>query len=212
MAKKFEFGIDETGKDTVAIANNYHTTLKEEYNMLFPENKVANFYRTLFRSIAITLKHFETKSNPKIGFSLLNDKGEFRLGAILTYQAPEEGEEDDSGNWNLSFTLNKDDMVNLDNHIDSHSDSFASIARAELYDSMYGHFSDSTSMNRMFDVAIREIIKFLDINSNDGDDVELTLPSIFTATVGIEGGEKVYAIVPGAMVKQLVKDDGSLSN
>ena len=211
MEKKvFEFGVEGNANEP-SISLSYVNAIREKYSMIFNETLVPNFYRTLFRSMAIVLKHFEAKATPKIGFSLLNDKGDFRIGAILTYQAPEEGEEDDNGNWNLAFTLDKEDMKELDKAIDSHSDAFWQVASSELYSAIFGHFENAVSMNQMFDEAINNIIVFLDRNSNDGSEVELTLPGIFTASCGFEDGAKVYSIVPGATIKQIIKDDANLN-
>lgn len=214
MAKKFEFGIEDPNgkkKDEISIANNYCARIKEKHGMLFPENQVSNLYRVLFRSMAIILKHFEAKATPKIGFSLLSDNGDFVIGALLTYQAPDNEDEDDQGNWNLSFTFNKEDMKDCDKLIDSHSDSFVAVAGGEIYSAMFGHFGNSTAVSIMFSEAIETIIRFLDLNTNDGEEAEITLPGIFTASCGFEDGAKAYSIVPGAVVKQIVKDDEALS-
>lgn len=210
--KKFEFGVDNNNQNQneLSISNKYTLALREKYSMLFPEQYVPNFYRVLFRSMAIVLKHYEDKNTPKIGFSLLNDRGDFVIGAILAYQAPEEGEED-SGNWNLSFTLNKEDLSDVNKLIDSHSDNFYEVASAELYAAMFGRFETATAMNQMYTEAIAVLIKFLDDNSGDSEEIEIELPGIVTASVGFEEGAKVYSIVPGATVKQIVKNDASLS-
>lgn len=171
---------------------------------------IPNLYRVMFNSITTFLKYYRTKSKPHIGFKLMDDAGDFYMGAVLDFHAPE-GESEDTGNWTLSFTLNEADMKDLDEVYDNFSDMFISVVNQEMHATAFGYFNDSSAATNMF-VAMVDVLKEqLDILSNSGDEYELTMPGIFMACVGFEDGQKVYSIIPGHNIKQQIKDDKGLS-
>ena len=192
------------------IASHYVAVIKERWSMDYPENRVAELYRVIFNSIATMLKVNRNKNNPRIGFKLLNDAGEFRLGAILEYQKAEESEED-TGNWVLSFTFYEEDMKDLNDCKDNMFDSFFTIADHEMYSTTCGHFVDGEVITDMFSAAIESLKSQLSDIADSGEEVVITLPGVFEASVGFEEGQKVYAIVPGHNIKQLIKDDKGLA-
>ena len=75
---------------------------------------------------------------------------------------------------------------------------------------MYGRFCQPEYCNQLFIEGIDTLTKFLDTNADEAEEVELIYKGIFTATVAVEGGEKVIDIVPGELVKQFIKSDSSL--
>lgn len=207
MAKKFEFGQDVENGAQTSLVNNFSVSMLEKYNFSLTSEYVPSLYKLLFRSVAIYLKTQQNKNVNKAAFKFLNAKGEFRFGAILKYQAPEEGEEEETGNWMLSFTFNEEDLEGADVVIDNHKPVYFTIVQTEMYSTTYSNFDTVENMHRLFEGCIDSLLQFLDANSNDGEDVELEMPGIFTAYCGFEDGAKVYSITPGATVKQLIKDD-----
>lgn len=196
--------------EETSIPNYFTNTIKERWGMDFYYKRVPEFYRVLFDSIAVMLKANRNKNKPHIGFKLLNDAGEFRLGAILDYEVAEDSEED-TGNWVLSFTLNEEDMNNLDDCKDNMTDTFATIADHELYSTMYGHFAEDSAITNMFSAAIESLTNQLSSMADSGEEYKVVLPGVFEASVGFEDGQKVIAIVPGHNVKQIIKDDKGLA-
>lgn len=207
MAKRFEFGQDVNNGAEISLTNNFNISMLEKYSFNIPEHLVPGLYRVMFRSIAIYLKSQQNKGVNKISCKILNAKGEFRMGATLTYQAPEEGAEDETGNWILAYTFDQSDLEGADVLIDNHKPVFFSIVQSELHSTMFGSMEGPESMHKIFEGCIDSMIEFLDANSNDGEEIELNMPDVFTAYCGFEEGSKVYSITPGATVKQLVKDD-----
>lgn len=203
MSKVFEFG--ET-----SIPEQFCIDLKDNFGILWVNSRAADFYRTVFASIADTLKIHQSKNSPRIGLTMKDDKGHFKLGAILNYQKPEEDSEEDSGNWYLEFTLDEADMTDLDISTDTHSDIFVRCAAEEASNICYGRFRSVEIMYNMYNCAIDNIIKFLDVNASEAEEVEVSLRGIFTASVAIEGGKKIMSIVPGEYIKQIVKNDSAL--
>ena len=75
---------------------------------------------------------------------------------------------------------------------------------------MNGTFKSAMIMNKLCNIAINNIIKWLDTNASEEEDVNVELKGIFTASVEVEGGKKVMGIVPGETIKQAIKDDSAL--
>lgn len=201
--KQFEF-------EQTSIPSQYSINLKDNLNIAWLDSRTADMYRTLFVSIAMVLKHHQSKDAKRIGMIMKDEKGHFKMGAILVYKEPEEDSEEDSGNWYLEFTLDPEDMNNLDVEIDNHSDVFKRCAADRAYHICYGRFRSTEIMHNMFNCAIDTLVQFLDTNANEAEDMDVTLRGIFTASVAIEDGKKVMSIVPGEFVKQVIKDDAAL--
>ena len=92
MAKKFEL-------NECSIISDVYTKMKDVYGMLIPDIMIGPIFRTVERSLATMLKYNESKTVKKMGFSIRDDKGEFVIGSILTYNPPEDEDSDDEGNY-----------------------------------------------------------------------------------------------------------------
>lgn len=203
MAKSFEF-------ENTSIPSQYSINLKDNFGILWVDSRTADMFRTMFSAIADTLKFNQTKDAKRIGMSMKDDKGNFKLGAILNFKKPEEDSEEDSGNWYLELTFNAEDMTDLDLEIDNHSDVFIRCASEEAHNICYGRFRSTDMMFNLFNCAIDTLVQFLDTNAEEAEEVEVSLRGIFTATAGVEDGKKIMSIVPGEYIKQIVKNDSAL--
>jgi hypothetical protein len=201
--KTFEF-------DQTSIPSQYSINLKDNTGIIWVDSRSADLYRTLFSAIADTLKIYQDKNLARIGMIMKDDKGNFKFGAVLNYTKPEEGSEEDSGNWYLEFTFYPEDMINLDREIDNHSDTFVRCAAQETQTICYGRFRNIGYMYSMFGIAIDTLISFLDTNASETEEVEVCLRGVFTASVAVEGGKKIMSIVPGECIKQIIKGDSVL--
>lgn len=192
----------------------FATNIRENENTRWNELRTESFYVVVFTTFAKALAAKRCGKHDT-GFIFKDDKGNFKFGGILTYQNPEEGSEDDTGNFYLSFTDNSDDFKDFDPNylIDNHNNMFVDIAKTVALDVMHGRFQSVESMNLMFNTAIDTLYVYMDKNVNNEDDVhELTLDGIFTAIATIdENGNKIISIVPGDFIKQLIKDDRAIS-
>lgn len=192
------------------ISSNYSCNLKEKFSMRWIENQTPSLYRILFSTIAQYLKLNQSKANHKSVFTLKDAKGNFKLGAIMTYHKPEEDAEDDKGNWTLEFTLDPDDVVEADFACDNHRDDFFAIASTEAYTTINARFLDSQICNNMYCEAVDVLVQWLDTNAKEDETIELVHPGVFTAVVAVENGTKVMSIVPGEIIKQMIKSDSIL--
>lgn len=196
--------------EQTSVKDQFCNDLRQLYGMSWIPERTCDVYRIIITSIVDCLKQHRSKNTPRIGFSIKDVKGNFKLGAILGYKKPEEDSEEDSGNWFLQMTFDESDMDNLDVSDDNHSDIFYTLLNHHCDKVMSGRFSDFESAYNVTVTAIDEIIKFLDINADPNEEVEISIRGIFTASVAIEKDEKVMSIVPGEFIKQLIKDDSSL--
>lgn len=201
MAKTFDF-------TECSLKQELRAELKDKYSMLVPDFLVDSLYRVFFRSFALMTKYHSNKSTHKVGFSFKDDKGQFKLGTIQTYNAPEDEESEDEGNYNLSMTFYEKDMEGCDVSLDTFTDAFITIVQTELFSDAHTHCDSNQDLIMVIAEFIDAIKIFLDRNSNDSDeDVVLKMNGVFEAAVGIENGTKVFSITPGYAVKQIVKND-----
>lgn len=200
--RSFEF-------DKTSIPSQFGINLHDNFGMAWVDSRTADMYRVLFTSIADTLKYHEAKDAKRIGMSIKDDKGHMKLGAILNFRAPEEGSDEDSGNWYLEMTFDPEDMKDLDVDVDNHTEVFVTCASKNAYDIANGRFRTTEMMFDVFNTAIDTLKDYLDQNVDMGE-VEVTLRGIFTASAAVEDGKKIMSIVPGEIIKQIIKNDAAL--
>lgn len=201
--KTFDFLNDKN----CTLNNDIRTKLKDKYSMIVPEYMVGGLYRVFFRSFALMTKYHAKKNVHKIGFSFNDDKGNFVIGTILNYEPPVDDSEDE-GNWVLSMTFDEKDMEGCDENLNTFSDAFLTIVQSELFTDIRTHCDSNSDLIRIITEFINQIKNFLDANSNDSEEeVVLKMESTFEASVSFEGGVKVFSIIPGYSVKQIVKND-----
>ena len=194
-----------------SISQELTYNLMEHYNLIWATNRCPGLYRTIFFTMANVLRFKKSKSTPKIGSALKDTNGTFKIGAILTYHAPEDNtDDDDKGNYTLEFTIHESDMNDLDVILDNHSDLFIEASGKMAFDIMSCRFVSMEYCNNIFVEAIDTLIKFMDANATEDGEFTVVYNGVFTATVTVEGGEKIISIVPGEMIKQYIKGDNSL--
>lgn len=203
MSKQFEFA-------QTSIPSQFSINLFDDHNMTWADSRTADIFRVLFTTIADVLKAHQDKTKSRIGFIMKDDKGNFTFGAILNYRKPEAGEEEDSGNWYLEFTFDPADMTDLDAEYDNHSGEFTMCSQHEAYNIASARFDRPEYMHIIYNCIIKTISDFLDANAIEGEEVEVIMRGVFTASVVVENGIKVKSIVPGEAIKQIIKADSIL--
>ncbi len=192
--------------ETSSICSQFVLEARDRYSYNIQDFHVPSVYKFLFEAIASDLKLNQDKDCPRIGFKFTDDKGQFKFGAVLNYNKPEENNEDDGGSFYLEYTFYEEDMTDLDKEITNHSSDFkVCMVQCSLQNG--AKFRTSECIFNSSELAIDVLKKYLDINANETETVDLVLAGIFTASVAIEDGKKVYSIVPGETVKQIVKND-----
>ena len=84
------------------------------------------------------------------------------------------------------------------------------MANDEAFRIAGARFNQVKYIHIIFGCIVDTIIDFLDANASESEDVSVTLNGVFTASVAIENGIKVMSIVPGEIIKQIIKEDSIL--
>lgn len=193
-----------------SLPSQYSVNMKERFNFTFADVNAELMYKGMFTSFAFMLRNYRNTSEPRVGFKFKDDKNNFKFGAILNFKAPNEDSEEDSGNWYLEFTFYEEDMKDLDKEIDNYSDIYV-YAASTAFSELKGRWKSIEWMNQSIVCAIDTLREFLDANASETEEFSIEVDGFFTATVAVENGKKVFGIVPGYHIKQLIKSDSSLS-
>lgn len=199
------FNIEECSIPGSCAAN-----LKNDFGILYNDYEIPDMYRVLFSAITTSLNTCRTKKTDKVGFVLFDTDSKFIMGAIAYFIKPEDSDEEDSGNWYLEMTFDESDLEGCDIKISSESDLFIQSMAHHLKEIVSGRFENVPIMHRSNTYLINTLKDFLDVNATEGEEVEVTLRGVFTASVIVEDGAKVMSIVPGEIIKQAIKKDAIL--
>jgi hypothetical protein len=173
-------------------------------------NDTQDMYICLFYAMSRYLKMNNTNGNTDPIAVVINDhRDNFMMAAKLTYIENEE-RPDVPGNWNLTYTFNRADIDDVKLIYYTNSASFQSVISNTLIDMRNTSFVSTTFINDLIVWLVEALVECLDTNAVDGDVVQIELEDIFVASVGIEDGEKVMSIEPGAKTKQMITDDKAI--
>ena len=206
MSKQFDF-YSQSG-----IPNQYGNNLKSRHQMEIAEQTCSDMYKVLFCTMAdvVRQKANENPNDRKVACTLNDEKGIFKLGAILTYRAPDSDEEEDSGNWYLEMTFNAEDIEGIENVTSNNDPIFDLFAVQNLSSIVNGTIRDKRWLGILFCTAVDTIKEFLDVNASEEEDISTVMRGVFTASVAVENGIKYMAVIPGETIKQIVKKDSVL--
>lgn len=179
----------------------------EKNKNLAPEHtdKIAEI---LFESVALVLGQAVTKEKPA-SFVIDRIDESFIAGATCEYHPNEDPEK--PGNFSLSWTVNEDDIpknVNLLSLKDPTVHAYFKSVGGEKYGM---GFKSAENLITIMTYFVECLIKWLDENAKKDERVEIEQEGVFKASVEIEDGEKVIAIEPDGLVKNLVKNDQNIS-
>lgn len=195
------------------IPDNLMQNLLDRHCIGIWHSACVGVYRVIFTTLAKVLKD-QHKQNPgvhKMGASFNDANNRFVVGAILTYRAPDADEEEDSGNYYLELTFNNEDFAGID-HVYSNNDKatsfmFDCVITNYMYHICNATINDIKYMNDIIFTAIDTLKEFLDVNATPDEEIEVVMRGVFTASVTVENDNKLMSIVPGEVVKQVVKND-----
>lgn len=210
------------------VTQHYSTMIDKGIN--WNSSATLEFTKFLFQSIAnyIRLKRYSTKNTVfklydfEVGAGhdnnrkydegcLTRDDLTFIFGAMCNYIKPEEGEEDDAGNFYLTFTFDESDINDDDYeiHINSFEKDFiTTIAttagqKYTIVSYVYTHF--------VIVEIFKTLLQYLDKNAFENGVFELYYDGIFEASVIVEDGKKIFSIIPGDFIKTCIKNDSAIA-
>lgn len=187
--------------------------MRERLGYNFWPERTMDIYNIVFASIASFLKRNHSKRNKVTGVAVRDTEGNFIIGGVLSYIEPEEGSED-KGNFNLEFVINENDFkeIEIDNLIEDYERELFTESEHQAWNLANARWADVKCMWDLYRVAIETLVQYISKNLDESPDerIELVSKGIFTAVGVVKDGEKIIAIVPGASIKQMVKDDINL--
>lgn len=160
-------------------------------------------YKIMFETISNFL--YEKKdTKAKTVLRVQDTKGPLLFAAIVEYHPNDE--EDMPGNWSYIFTQDEKLIDECPNNYDIADLVFAQVAN---YTAHYLgiEFKDFPSQHRLFIIASKCLLEWLDQNATEKEETEITIKDYFIASVGVEDGEKIISIVPEEEQKRKIKDD-----
>lgn len=198
------------------IPDNLAINLRERFQIEIWKSACVGIYRVIFTTIAEILKdqHNENPNAHKIAVSFNDRNNNFIIGGILTYRAPDADEEEDSGNYYLELTFDEKDFDGIE-HVFSNNNNITSFMfdKSITYHMYHICSAQIKEISYVYDIittAINTLKEFLDVNADPNEEVEVFMRSVFTASVVVEDGIKIMTIVPGEIIKQIVKNDDVL--
>ena len=186
-----------------AIPNEYTFKMKEAGFAWVPDDTHV-IPVSMFSAIAHYLSAKKRK-DASVGAKLTTTKGDFLLGATVTYIVNEE-DEDMPGNWDLAMTFNEEDF-NPEVELSCNDQAFTNIF-CQMADRMYGaYFNANHYIGSIYTLFAMVLKTHLDINAKADDVCSVTIPKAVTAKVVVEDDRKIMSLVPDETLKQIVKDD-----
>lgn len=170
--------------------------------------------RAFFMATAAFLSKVKvSKTDEASALVLMDIAGGFMFGAIVEYHENENP--DEPGNWSLVMTFNEDDVKSLERKkkVKKYlytSMEFKTVFDVVCYDVSSIKFEHQDYMYEACMLLINTIKQILDREAKVGEVVEVEAEGCFTASVSVEGDEKIFAITPAGYLKEIIKDDAVL--
>lgn len=195
-------------KDT-PIPKNYSTGLYHEKGYDVAESHTAKVLEVMVLGVTECLASVKSKDYPVV-YSFAEKNGEFIAAAIVQYFANED-DPSKPGNWNYSWTFDKEDIPEEGARvIDSFDLDFVSYFRA-VGMTKYGMVFDQPDYaGDLFRYLLTLIKNYLNDNASETDEKAVKYDGLIQFRVAVEDGEKVMSIEVDGEVKQLIKDDASI--
>jgi hypothetical protein len=191
-----------------SFPENYSKGLYDSFNFDLNATHTGIIADVTFSSIASVLNSVKNPNKPSA--FIVNKPDDAFVAAAITQYFPNEDDPKKPGNWSLTFTFSEEDIPEdaatyklTDSQIHSHF-------RAIAGDKYHFQFATPESVIILPSYLFSQLYKWLDENAKEGEEVCINYEGVFEARVAIEGGEKVFAIVPDGEIKVLIKDDASI--
>lgn len=203
----------EKNIDATAYESIYTVDASARHFDLFPEVPK----RILMSFLASTCKYLAARKikNTKEAVALIlqDEAGEFKFASILKYH--DGGAEDTTGNWTIEMTVYEEDIDDCNRKVVKYlyndpgykvifNDATKTVGRIQIG-------SDSYILDACL-LTISSIQKTLEAEVAQAEDKKATieLPDFIEVHCEMDGDEYVYAFIPGARMKESIKDDASI--
>jgi len=170
----------------------------------------ANWTRKIYEVVVTGISDFlalAKSKNNKVAVAVRDLKGNFLMGAIVEYHSNEN--EDMPGNWSYEFSFDEKDLEGATVYLTTDTQ-FQKQLSATAYNLHRIQFEMEIHIETIIELCVSILKQWLDMNAKEAEEVNIELIGYFVASVAIENGEKVIAIIPDGAMKRLIKDDAAL--
>ena len=152
-----------------------------------------------------------SKPEEAVALVLTDVNGVFRFAGIVEYHENETNK-DEPGNWSYVLTFNEEDLESICKKREVKKylfsdDAFKNVLDKVAYDIGSVQFEHSRYMYDACLLCVDTLLGILDKEAKENEVVDIEMPGYFTASVEIEGGVKIFSIVPDGAMKELIKGD-----
>jgi len=184
----------------------YSTGIYNEKNFdVLPEHlpKITDIMITGTTEILSSIK----KKEVPVAMIFAKANEEFVAAAIVQYF---EGEDGEAGNWNYSWTFNKEDVPENAKTVTPYDAALLSFYRSVGH-TKYGMVIEMPSYaGDLFVYYMSTIKNFLSENASESDEWGVKVDGIVQFRVVVENKEKVLSCEVDGEIKQLIKDDAAI--
>ena len=195
-------------KDT-PIPKNYSTGLYHEKGYDLAADHTNKVLEVLVLEVTECLASLKSKEYP-VAYTFTESNGEFIAAAIVQYFANED-DPTKPGNWNYSWTFDKEDLPEGNfREIPSNDIDRLSFFRA-VGMTKYGMvFEQPDYAGDLFRYLLTVIKNYLNDNASEAEEKAVKYDGLIQFRVAVEDGEKVMSIEVDGEVKQIIKDDAAI--
>lgn len=168
--------------------------------------EVGVIYDTTIQAISEYLGQVKSMES-KTALAIKDTKGNLILAGMVAYHENEN--EDLPGNWSFEFTFDEADLEGCDIKL-STEPYFQRVFSNTMYNLFGFELTDIMTLQPCVEESINVLKKWLDTNAKEGEKVSVEEPGYFVASVVVENGEKIFAIVPDGSMKRCIKDDSAI--
>lgn len=179
------------------------------------DDRPERLVKAFFASTAAYLSKVKVlKADEAVALVLTDVAGNFKFAGIVEYHENKENP-DEPGNWSFVMTFDPKSLDNIEKNkslkkLLYSSKTFSAIYDKVSYDVAGIQFQHENYMYDACLLVVDTLLQVLDREAKENEVVDIELPGYFTASVSVEGGEKVFAITPDGHLKQIIKDDTAL--
>lgn len=169
-------------------------------------SQVSFLYDTTLMAISDFLGQAKSKET-KTALAVKDVKGNLVVAGVVTYHKNED--ENMPGNWSFEFTFDEEDLKGADVRL-STDPHFQKVFQKTLKRLFGLAIDDPLAFQPAIEESINVLKQWLDVNAKETEKVSVEQPGFFEASVSVEDGEKIFALVPDGAMKRLIKDDAAI--
>lgn len=188
------------------LPQNFSKGLFEEKNYDLAAEHTDKILYTVFMGTSNLLSGAKSKERPT---AFLFEKIDGTVIAAAIVQCIPD-ETSGTEKWNLVWTFESSDIPENALRISLKDPQTYSYFRAVAGDKWGLKFKDAACLTILLTYSLEQLKKWLDENALEDKEVSIELDGVFQARVGVEDGQKVFALEPDGQVKRLIKDDASI--